>query len=295
MPNGKRLLIAYAHPDDESFGNGGLIAKYVAEGVAVSLICATDGAVGTVEQKYIEQYGSVEAVRAAELQCAAETLGFSEVVQLGYKDSGMMGSADNDNPDCLWYRYQQDPHAVTRQVVEVIRRIQPQVVLTFNKYGAYGHPDHIAIQRAAEAAFHLAADPAYDTGQAPYAPQKLYYSNIPAAIVRLGIWLSRLRGQDPRALGVNKDIDLLAVYENIEPNHTRVDIRDYYDAWDRASACHASQGGGGFSSIPKALRRYLTPYQHFTRVVPRPARDRIDEEDLFSGVTLDEPTPKATP
>lgn len=284
----RRLLIAYAHPDDESFGLGGLISKSVAEGVEVYLICATDGDVGTVAPEHLEGYASIRELRLAELDRAAQLLGLTEVYKFHYKDSGMMNSPDNDHPDCLWHVWQTRPQEVTRRVVEVIREVRPQVVMTFNKYGGYGHPDHIAIQRATTEAFRLAGDPAYTTGdQPPYQPQKLYYTNIPRWSVQLGIWLLRLRGQDPRRVGRNKDIDIQAILDHCEPIHTRVDIRDYYEAWDAASACHVSQGGGGgFRVFPKWTRRFLAPYQGFTRVHPAPARDRVDEYSLFDGVTL---------
>lgn len=284
----RRLLISYAHPDDESFGLGGLIAMYVAQGVEVSLICATNGECGTVNPEFLNGYDSIAALRLAELDCAAETLGLKHVVKLGYKDSGMMGSETSSDADCLWQAPIED---VTRRVVEVIRDIKPQVVVTFNRYGGYGHPDHIAIQRATAEAFPLASDRNYDTGQTPYAPQKLYYTSIPASMIRLGVWMTRLRGQDPRKLGRNKDFDLVAILDHIEPTHTQVNIRDYYEAWDKASACHASQLGGGGLSVPKWLRRTIAPQQGLTRIYPAPARDRIDERDLFENVREDSPLP----
>lgn len=277
----RRLLISYAHPDDESFGLGGLIARYVAEDVEVSLICATNGERGTVKEEFLQGYKSVKDLRLAELECAAETLKLKHVVKLGYKDSGMMGSETSHDPECLWQAPEAD---VVRRVVEVIRDLKPQVVVTFNRYGGYGHPDHIAIQRATTKAFALAGDPSYETGQAPYAPQKLYYSSISARQVRLGVAVTRLRGQDPRRLGRNKDFDLVAILDHVEPAHTAIDIREYFDAWDAASACHASQIGGGGPRFPKWARRWLTPYQTFTRIHPAPQADQIDEYDFFAGV-----------
>ncbi|MBI1257099.1 MAG: GlcNAc-PI de-N-acetylase [Chloroflexi bacterium] len=282
----RRLLISYAHPDDESFGLGGLITKYVREGVEVSLICATNGERGTVKEEFLQGYDSIAALRLAELDCAVEKLGFKHVVKLGYMDSGMMGSETSNDPACLWQAKEEE---VTRRVVEVIRDLKPQVIITFNRYGGYGHPDHIAIQRATTNAFPLASDASYETGQAPYAPQKLYYSSISARQIRLGVMLARLRGQDPRHLGRNKDFDLVAILDHIEPSHTAIDIRDYFDAWDAASACHASQLGGGGLRVPKWTRRWLSPYQSFTRIYPAPPHDGIDEHDFFENVRVDEP------
>ena len=104
----KRLLICYAHPDDESFGLGALIARYVAQGVEVYLICATSGEAGSMDKSYIEQYGSIQAARLAELTCAVERLGIHDLFLLGYRDSGMMNHVDNTHPQCLWYQWNHD-------------------------------------------------------------------------------------------------------------------------------------------------------------------------------------------
>lgn len=282
----RRILFSLAHPDDESFGSGGVIARYVADGAEVSLICATNGDVGTVSPERLQGYSSVAELRLAELACASAKLGFKHVFKLGFRDSGMMGSETSRDPACLW---QAPRDQVIRRTVEVIRQIRPQVVITFNKYGGYGHPDHIAIQQATMVAFHLAGDASFVTdGQQPYAPQKLYFTSIPRSMLRFSLALLRLRRQDPRRLGRNKDIDLLAILENAEPIHTRIPIRDYYEAWDEASACHASQLGGGTPRLPLWLRKTFAPHQGFTRVIPAPTHDRVDEHDFFTGVRLDD-------
>jgi LmbE family N-acetylglucosaminyl deacetylase len=225
----RRLLISYAHPDDESFGSGGLIAKYVAEGADVYLICATDGDMGTIPDEMKGLYSTVRELRLSELDCASEVLGFKKVFRLGFKDSGMMMDASVNDPDCLWYKWQNSPEVVTRRVVEVIREIKPHVIVTFNKYGGYGHPDHIAIQAATTEAFKLAADSHYNTDQEPYEPQKLYYSSIPEFAIRLFIFMMRLRGIDPKRGGSNGDIDFTKILDNIDPNHAIIDIGDYLD------------------------------------------------------------------
>ncbi len=291
----RRLLIAYAHPDDESFGLGALIAKYVNEGVEVYLICATNGGAGSVKPELLEGYTSVAELRLAELDCASEKLGFAGVYKLGYGDSGMMGSDANKDPDCLWHVWHTDPDSVTRRIVEVLREVQPQVIITFNEYGGYGHPDHIAIQQATTAAMEHVDDAAYITGSLPpYQPQKLYYSGIAAFLVRIGVWRTRLKGEDPRKVGTNKDIDLVKILDHVDPATTRVDIHDYHAAWDEANACHASQGGGRSTFLPRWARRLVMRHQDFTRVYPAPTTMRVDESDQFQDVTVDErllPTP----
>ncbi|NWF68355.1 MAG: PIG-L family deacetylase [Chloroflexi bacterium] len=283
----RRMLIAFAHPDDESFGMGGAIARYVAEGVDVYYLCATNGDVGTVAPELLNGYDSVAALRLAELDKASQILGFKEVILLGYKDSGMMHSEFNNDPACLW---QAPLEEVTRRLVEVIRRIKPQVVVTFNKYGGYGHPDHIKIQQATVQAFHKAGDASYHTdGLAPYAPQKLYYTTIPTFFIRAALGLMRLRRQDPRKAGRNQDIDIQAILDNVEPTHALVDIRPYFDKQDAASAAHLSQGGGRIFPLQRVLRLFLRG-QSFTRVHPHPPHDRVDETDLFAGVRLEDTT-----
>lgn len=281
----RRLLLALAHPDDESFGYGGVVARYVAAGADVYLLCSTNGEAGTVAPEYLNGHASVAALRLAELDCAAARLGLKAVFKLGYKDSGMMNSETSRDPACSW---QAPPEELARRVVEVIRQTRPQAIITFNKYGGYGHPDHIAIQRATAAAFELAGDPAYSTpGLEPYQPQKLYYSSIPTLALRLSIARLRLAGQDPRRVGRNKDIDLLAILDHVEPITTMVNIRDFLPDWDAASACHASQLGGGLIRLPLFVRRLIAAGQGFTRVYPPPARPGIDERDLFAGVVPD--------
>lgn len=285
MSSSKRMLLAFAHPDDESFGMGGTISKYVADGADVSLICTTNGDVGTIPDHMQGQYNTVAELRLAELACASQKLGFKHVFTFGYKDSGMMGSDTSNDPTCSWQVWNNNPEEMIARVVKVIREIKPQVVVTFNRYGAYGHPDHIAIQRATVEAFHRAGDPTYETDGLPaYAPQKLYYNNIDKFMVQIGIWTTRLSGKDPRKLGVNHDIDLVEILANVEPSHAKVNISDYLDAWQAANACHASQGGGKNSFIPSWLRRLMGAHQRFTRVHPAPPHDRIDEHDLFAGV-----------
>lgn len=281
----RRLLIAYAHPDDESFGLGGLITKYVREGVEVYLICATNGDVGTVDPDKMAGYSTIAELRLSELDRASELLGFKHVYKLGYKDSGMMGSATSEDPASLW---QAPIPEVTRRVVEVIREVRPQVIVTFNRYGGYGHPDHIAIQRATELAFSAAGEASYETGQEPYHPEKFYYSGMPKQFLRFAIAWMRLRGQDPRKLGRNQDIDMQMVYDNIEPTHALVDVSKFFKEWDAASACHVSQLGGRTTTLPMFVRKVMSPKQNFTRIYPAPKANRVDEHDLFAGVKGDD-------
>lgn len=276
----RRLLISFAHPDDESFGLGAAIPKWIDEGVDVYLICATNGDVGSVPEELQGKFATTAELRLSELACARRYLKFKKVFMLGYRDSGMPGSQTSRHPDSLCYLWQNAPERVTQEVMAVMRQVQPQVVVTFNRYGGYGHPDHIAIQRATTRAFEC-----LQSEKPGYRPQKLYYTSFAKITTRMQILRARLRGQDPRRMGRNGDVDVLKILDHIEPTHTRIPIADYFDVWERASQCHASQGGGRISRTSRLLRRLLYSKQGFTRVHPAPAGQRVDEDDVFAGLS----------
>lgn len=286
--SGQRMLIAFAHPDDESFGMGGAIAYYAERGVAIALICSTNGDVGTVDPEFLDGYDTIADLRLAELHCAAETLGIKDVIALGYRDSGMMGTPDNNHPDCLW---QADADIVTGKIVREIRRLRPQVVVTFDPFGGYGHPDHIYMHRTTTRAFNEAANPGkyadqIAEGLEPYQPAKLYYTAFPRLPLRLRVWMTRLRGQDPRKLGRNQDLDLQAALDNTLPTHARLNVSGYQETWDAAADCHASQANPRETqSALDKLRRFIYRHQDFTRIYPAPNGDKTLERDLFAGIS----------
>ncbi len=282
----RTMLVVYAHPDDESFGNAGTIARYSAEGVAVHYACATRGEVGTVEPGLLADYADVAALRTAELQCAAEALGLAAVHYLGYRDSGMPGSADNRHPQALV----QAPLArVTGQVVALIRALHPQVVVTFNPYGGYGHPDHIACYKATRAAFGQAGDATrypeqMGAGLHPWRPRKLYYSTMGTTMMRLGLGVMRLARRDPRRFGTNADVDLVRVVEEATPITTEIACGDYLAQKERAWQCHQSQlgGMGAMARLPLPLRRRVLGVETFTRAEPPWSPGARRERNLFA-------------
>lgn len=278
----RRLLICYAHPDDESFGLGAAIPKWTDDGVDVYLVCATNGDVGTVPEDLRGKYDSIAELRLSELACARQYLPLKDVFMLGFRDSGMPGSETSQHPECLHYQWQHQPAQVTAAVADVMRNVKPQVVVTFNRYGGYGHPDHVAIQRATVSAFEQLQTPS----EKGYRPQKLYYAAFPKLTTVIRIWSARLRGEDPRRMGRNGDIDVTKILDHMEPVHARIPIARYFGTWEKASRCHASQGGGRITRTGRLLRRLLYSKQGFTRVYPKPDRDRVDEDDLFANVVV---------
>lgn len=289
-PAARRMLIVYAHPDDESFANAGTIARYTSAGVEVHYACATRGEAGTVASEFLANYPDVAALRTAELNCAASTLGLAGVHYLGYRDSGMEGSADNQHPRAL---FQAPAEQVTGQIVALIRALRPQVVVTFDPYGGYGHPDHIKIHHATVAAFAAAGDATrflehLADGLEPWSPSKLYYSTIGSLFLKGMIILMRLFRKDPRRFGENQDVDLVRAAAEAQGYTTSIESRAFLDQKERAWKCHASQMGGGIgwmARLPRPIRRQLAGADHFTRVVPEWKAQRRKERDLFAGIT----------
>jgi LmbE family N-acetylglucosaminyl deacetylase len=275
------LLAVLAHPDDETFGMGGTLALYASRGVQVHLVCATRGEVGTVEPEMLRGFESIADLRQHELECAAETLGLAGVHFLGYRDSGMPGTEDNRHPNALAAA---PIEAVAGKIVEWIRRLRPEVVVTFDPIGGYRHPDHIACHRATRLAFEAAGDPArYPDGLPPFTPSKLYYSTFRRGWLRYAVYLLPLVGQDPHHWGRNNDIDLVDLAQSQFPIHARIDIRSVADRKQQASACHASQ----LMPQPRGVARYLFRFsersESFMRGLPEPG-PRLHERDLFEGV-----------
>ncbi|HZD11702.1 MAG TPA: PIG-L family deacetylase, partial [Candidatus Binatia bacterium] len=137
----RTLLAVLAHPDDESFGPGGTLARYAAQGVDVHIVIATNGAAGSVVEEYEAAREQLAQVRREEVEAAVEILG-AELHLLGYRDSGYIGDPANEHPEAL---INVDKREAAAEVVRLIRELRPQVVLTHDEFGGYFHPDHIMV------------------------------------------------------------------------------------------------------------------------------------------------------
>lgn len=278
----KTLLAVLAHPDDESFGLGGTLALYARKGYDTYLVCATRGEVGTVDDEYMQGYQSIAEMREAELRCAAGHLGLKEVFFLGYRDSGMPGTADNRHPDA---QVSHPVDEVAGRVVKYIRTLKPDVVLTFDPIGGYRHPDHIHIHQATVLAFEKAADAKFHPeAGAPFRPARLYFQVFPRWFLQVITRVMPLLGRDPRKWGRNKDVDLKALADVDFPVHVRVDIRPVAEAKREAGACHASQGGaqmrkGWMGLFSRAFGQHEDYMQAYP---PVNGRGRMGK-DLFEG------------
>jgi LmbE family N-acetylglucosaminyl deacetylase len=278
------LLAILAHPDDESFGMGGTLALYAGRGVQVHLICATRGEVGVMDDEYMEGFTTPEERREHELRCAAAKLGLAGVHFLDYRDSGMPGSEDNHHPQALAAAPVEE---VAARLVGFIRRLKPQVVVTFDPIGGYRHPDHIAIHQATVLAFDQAGDPAFDPGgPPPHRPQKLYFHVIPRGFLRFVVRVMPLIGRDPHRWGRNADIDL-ADLANVEfPTHAVVDFSPVRAQKEAATACHESQGGSAMiHGLMGWALRLNGSRDSYMRAYPAPRPGKV-ERDLFAGIDI---------
>jgi N-acetyl-1-D-myo-inositol-2-amino-2-deoxy-alpha-D-glucopyranoside deacetylase len=285
MKKQKTLIYFGAHPDDETFGLGTTLAYYALAGVKTYYVCATYGEVGTVDPEYMKGFSTIAELRTAEMRCAAQELGLAGVIYLGYRDSGMPGAPDNKHPNAL---FAAPIEQVAGKMVKVIRELKPDVVITHDAGGGYGHPDHIAVHNAVIKAFYASNDPALfqESGQV-FQPAKLYFAVRPRGLMRFMVRLMPLFGQNPHRFGRNKDIDLSKMVGEDYPVNAMVRLsKRSVIIRNKAFACHASQGGAGPRRGPFRFLRLLEairgPRDYFMREYPAPNKKR--EKDLFEGL-----------
>lgn len=275
------LLALFAHPDDESFAAGGTLARYAHAGIRVVLVTATRGEAGIVHDQGVGPVEDMGTLRERELRCACRALGVEEVRLLGYRDSGMAGSPDNDHPRAFC---RAEADEVTRRILELFCEFRPDVVLTFGPDGGYGHPDHLAIHRHTSAAWERTADPAL----CPFPPRKLYYTAISAATfrrLREAMWRQGLIHQLPG----EEEIARRGAPE--EAITTAIDIRDYLEHKTAALRCHRTQLAPDhpWLTAPPEFRREYMGYEYFSlagvRGRPGPGNPQeMKETDLFAGL-----------
>jgi len=183
------LMTTHAHPDDETIGTGGVMAKAVRDGHRVVLVTGTRGELGEIvvpEMDTPDNHRRLGEIRATELEAAMADLGVTEWENLGYRDSDMMGREGNNDPRTFW---QADLDEAARRLTWLIRRYKPDVVTTYNAFGGYGHPDHIRVHDTAIRAVPRAGDPNWypeqlETGLEPWTPKKFYEQATPESIRR---------------------------------------------------------------------------------------------------------------
>jgi len=286
----------HAHPDDETIGTGATMARYAAEGAAVTLVTCTLGEEGEIllpEVSHLaaDKDDALGEHRQEELAAAMAALGVTDWRLLGgpgaFRDSGMMGTPANERATCFW---RADLLAASAPLVEVIRQTRPQVLVTYDDFGGYGHPDHIQAHRVATYAAVLAAVPSFrpEHGAAWDIP-KVYWTAFPRSVVRAGIEALRASGEDSGFAAMDPD-DLPFACDDALVT-TAIDASDFIPAKLDAMRAHATQISleGGFFALSNNLGSKAMGVEYYRLVRGEPGGERDAEgreTDLFGGLDL---------
>jgi N-acetyl-1-D-myo-inositol-2-amino-2-deoxy-alpha-D-glucopyranoside deacetylase len=295
------LLTIHAHPDDETISTGGVMARYAAEGVRVVCLTSNLGEHGEIvvpEMDTPENHARLAEIRGAELARALSQLGAVESRLLGYEDSGMMGTPDNEDPNAFWNA---DLEEAIGRTVAIVREVRPDVVVGYNDFGGYGHPDHIRAAQVAKGAFARAGDPAaypeqLTDGVEPWTPAKFYETagswfrreEIQRRAVERGIkgWWTPPEDETPEQRA-EREAFVARMAAASGPVTTRIDVSAYLPAKLAAIREHITQihADGVFLGLSLDDWRELMPAEEFSLKVARGVNEvRLPEEDLFAGL-----------
>lgn len=280
-------MVVHAHPDDESPSTGGVLAKYGAEGVTTVLVTCTDGGCGdgpggVKPGEPGHDPAQVAAQRARELEASAKALQLSHVEMLGYKDSGMMGWEANRAPGAFW---SMDPEQAAGPLVELIRKYRPQVVVTYDEHGFYGHPDHIQTHRVTMAAVRQSGIPAkvYET-----TVPRSGFARMTEALAHSGIDFSGDGEweEGEQEFGVMKDEHGETFKMGVEDEEvtTTVEVSKWIEAKRTSLGAHASQSENIlFLQMDPQLFAQLFGVETFVRRQDSTGAP-LPETDLFAGI-----------
>jgi len=282
---GYRLLLVHAHPDDETINNGSTMAMYAALGAHVTLVTCTRGEEGEVLIADLSHLAASETDalgehREIELADAMNALGVTDFRFLGagvkkYRDSGMMGTPQNERTDCFW---QADFAEATDALVKVIDEVKPHVLITYDEFGGYGHPDHIQAHRVAMAA---AEKSSWDIS-------KIYWNVMPKSVIQEGIDKMKELGSD--FMGAESADDLPFAKDDSFV-HALIDGADYVEQKMDAMRAHGTQIAvdGPFFALSNNLGLQIWGNEYYTLVKGQksePFTEKGFESDLFSGISL---------
>ena len=284
----KRLLLVHAHPDDETINNGVTMAKYAALGAQVTLVTCTRGEEGEVLVNELANLASdkddkLGEHREIELKDAMAQLGINDFRFLGapskkWRDSGMMGTPANDRGDVFW---QADLDEASNELVKIILEIKPQVLITYDEFGGYGHPDHIKAHRVAMRAAELAANQGWQVS-------KIYWNTMPRSVIQMGIEKMKEVGSDFFGAQSADDLPFAKPDELVT---TVVNAPEYVPQKLAAMKAHATQISvdGPFFALSNNLGLSVWGDEYYTLVkgeksAPFDANGR--ELDIFAGINL---------
>ena len=277
----KRALFVHAHPDDETINNGATMAQMVEDGVAVTLITCTRGEEGEVLVPELSHLASsaedkLGTHRIIELANAMKELGVKDHRFLGnYRDSGMMDTPQNEHPECFW---RADVEEAARKLAAIIDEIQPQVMVTYDENGGYGHPDHIQTHRVAMRAAEIAK----------WQIQKIYWNIMPKSVVQRGMDAMKAQGSD--FFGA-ENVDELPFVKDDSFVSAVIHAPDQVEKKMAAMKAHATQISldGPFFALSNNLGVQVFGDEYYTLVRGEKSGPfNIDnlETDLFAGIAI---------
>jgi N-acetyl-1-D-myo-inositol-2-amino-2-deoxy-alpha-D-glucopyranoside deacetylase len=306
------LMTVHAHPDDETIGTGGTMAKAVKDGRRVVLVTGTRGEMGEIvvpEMDTPDNHRRLGELRAAELEAAMGDLGVTEWENLGYRDSDMMGRVGNQDARSFW---QADLDEAARRLTWLVRKHKPEVMTTYNDFGGYGHPDHIRTHDVAVRAFARAGDPKWypeqlspehggtgaaeaDGGLAPWSVSKIYEQAIPASVRNAmrdrmeaagerSFWSPPENATPEELAGFEAQMAKMLVPD--EKITTWVDVTDLIDQKWAAIQKHKTQMSPENPFLrfgPDAWREFWGKEAYILRESRIPTN--LPETDLFAGLT----------
>ena len=290
MMNEKRMLLVHAHPDDETINNGATMAMYAKSGVGVTLVTCTRGEEGEVLVPDLAHLASSQTDglgkhRETELANAMSELGVIDHRFLGapdkkWRDSGMMGTEPNNRADVFW---QADLDEAAGYLVKIIREVKPQVLVTYDEMGGYGHPDHIQAHRVAMRGAELAADASFGTGE-PWEISKIYWNTMPKSVIAEGMAKMKEIGSD--FFGA-ENVDDLPFAKPDELVTTLIDGTKYIDEKMAAMKAHPTQIelDGPFFALSNSLGNEVWGHEYYTLVkgeIAGTLDEKGRETDLFA-------------
>jgi N-acetyl-1-D-myo-inositol-2-amino-2-deoxy-alpha-D-glucopyranoside deacetylase len=282
----KRLLLVHAHPDDETINNGVTMAKYAKDGAQVTLVTCTRGEEGEVLVAELSNLASdkddkLGQHREIELKDAMAHLGISDFRFLGapnkkWRDSGMMGTPQNDRKDVFW---QSDLEEAANELVKIILEIKPQVLITYDEFGGYGHPDHIKAHRVAMRAAEIAEINGWKI-------EKIYWNTMPRSVIQMGIEKMKEVGSDFFGAESADDLPFAKPDELVT---SVVHASEYVPQKLAAMKAHATQIAvdGPFFALSNNLGLSVWGDEYYTIVKGEkaaPFDENGREIDLFAGI-----------
>jgi N-acetyl-1-D-myo-inositol-2-amino-2-deoxy-alpha-D-glucopyranoside deacetylase len=264
------LMLVHAHPDDESISTGGVMMKAKAHGHRVVLATATRGEVGEIHNMDPEATRPrLGEIRTEELKAAGEILGVDRIEFLGYRDSGMVDTADNKDPRSF---HQARLDEAAAKLAVLIRDERPDVVVTYAEDGVYGHPDHIKAHHVTNAALELVE-------REGWAPKKLYYTAIPRSMME-----EFMKQMPEEAQSQNTNMRIAGTPDELVT--TRVDVHDYVDQKRKAFGAHVSQNdpNSWFATMASQIYEMAFGTEYYQLARGKPGSS-LPEDDLFAGIT----------